>query len=220
MATNSSTKPMVMTDTLAVDTLLIARWRDNPEFDYDAEFRGSGFSLWDWIERRIADLVDRLFGNTMLGDWSNVVWYVLGFSAIVAIVLFVFYRHPELLHVLRRGAKAKEEYEVVEDTIYGIDFPAAIAQAMSRGDYREAVRLSYLQALRHLSDANIIDWQPSKTPAQYVREYPDELFNRTTAVFIRVRYGGFEATKTMAETMAKDVADIMSKETEQKGGEQ
>ena len=153
-----------MTDTLAVDTLLIARWRDNPEFDYDAEFRGSGFSLWDWIERRIADLVDRLFGNTMLGDWSNVVWYVLGFSAIVAIVLFVFYRHPELLHVLRRGAKAKEEYEVVEDTIYGIDFPAAIAQAMSRGDYREAVRLSYLQALRHLSDANIIDWQPSKTP--------------------------------------------------------
>ena len=122
MATNSSTKPMVMTDTLAVDTLLIARWRDNPEFDYDAEFRGSGFSLWDWIERRIADLVDRLFGNTMLGDWSNVVWYVLGFSAIVAIVLFVFYRHPELLHVLRRGVKAKEEYEVVEDTIYGIDF--------------------------------------------------------------------------------------------------
>ena len=212
MATTSSTMPMVMTDTLAVDTLLIARWRDNPEFDYDAEFRGSGFSLWDWIERRIADLVDRLFGNTMLGDWSNVVWYVLGFSAIVAIVLFVFYRHPELLHVLRRGAKAKEEYEVVEDTIYGIDFPAAIAQAMSHGDYREAVRL--------LSDANIIDWQPSKTPAQYVREYPDELFNRTTAVFIRVRYGGFEATKTMAETMAKDVADIMSKETEQKGGGQ
>lgn len=109
---------------------------------------------------------------------------------------------------------------MVEDTIYGIDFPAAIAQAMSRGDYREAVRLNYLQALRHLSDANIIDWQPSKTPAQYVREYPDELFNRTTAVFIRVRYGGFEATKTMAETMAKDVADIMSKETVQKGGGQ
>ena len=88
---------MVMTDTLAVDTLLIARWRENPEFDYDAEFRGSSFSLWDWIERRISDLMDRLFGNTMLGDWSNVVWYVLGFAAIVAIVLFVFYRHPELL---------------------------------------------------------------------------------------------------------------------------
>ena len=52
-----------------------------------------------------------------------------------------------------RSSKNKLPYEVEEDTIYGVDFSGGIADALSRSDYREAVRLLYLQTLKQLSDA-------------------------------------------------------------------
>ena len=50
-------------------------------------------------------------------------------------------------------------YTVGEDTIYGVDFAERIAYALARTDYREAVRLLYLQTLKQLSDGKRIDWQ-------------------------------------------------------------
>ena len=69
-----------------------------------------------------------------------------------------------------RSPKNKLPYEVGEDTIYGVDFSGGIADALSRSDYREAVRLLYLQTLKRLSDEKRIDWQPYKTPTQYINE--------------------------------------------------
>lgn len=212
-----------MTDTLTIDTLALSQWRDNPEYDYGAEFQGSSFSLLEWIDRWIDDMFRRLFGGVHIGDWTDVVWYVVGFAAILGVVVFMLYRHPELLH-WRRHRKKPLDYDVEEDTIYGIDFPTAIASAMQRGDWREAVRLSYLQTLRCLSDSGQIDWQPSKTPAQYVAEYPGEPLRGMTATFVRVRYGGFEATQSDAESVAdagRAIADdIAARATGKKGGEE
>lgn len=210
-----------MTDTLTIDTLALSQWRANPEYDYGAEFRGSSFSLLEWIDRWLDDLFRRLFGDVHLGDWTNVVWYVVGFAVIACVVTLVLYRHPELLHWRRRGKK-QPDYTIKEDTIYGIDFPAAIASAMQRGDWREAVRLGYLQALRCLSDAGMIDWQPSKTPSQYVGECADERLRGITATFVRVRYGGFDATQGDAESvtgMARAIiASVAARAAGEKGG--
>mgnify|MGYP007025944482 CR=1 FL=1 len=63
------------------------------------------------------------------------------------IIGVTFYRHPELLR-LRRKEKQDTDYTVEEDTIYGIRFDEAIAEARSRKDYREVVRLTYLKTLR------------------------------------------------------------------------
>ena len=85
-----------------------------------------------------------------------------------------------------RSPKNALPYTAGEDTIYGVDFPGGIAEALSRQDYREAVRLLYLQTLKQLSDAERIDWQLYKTPTQYLNE---------------VRYGNFEATEELFRTM-------------------
>ena len=45
-----------------------------------------------------------------------------------------------------------------------------IADALCPTDYREAVRLLYLQTLKQLSDGKRIDWQLYKTPTQYIYE--------------------------------------------------
>ena len=92
-------------------------------------------------------------------------------------------------------------YTVEEDTIYGVDFPGGIAEALSRQNYREAVRLLYLQTLKQLSDAERIDWQLYKTPTQYINEVRLPAFRQLTNHFLRVRYGNFKATEELFRVM-------------------
>lgn len=203
-----------MTDTLIVDSLRLAQWRTQPKYGYDSEFKGSDFSLMDWLASQIDTLLQELFGGLYVGGMGKAVIYVLGFFAIATIIGVTFYRHPELLR-LRRKEKQDTDYTVEEDTIYGIRFDEAIAEARSRKDYREVVRLTYLKTLRALSDADLIHWIPSKTPLQYVAEYEDHHLRHATMVFVRIRYGGFEATEEMADEMTEDnraiEADIAAK---------
>ena len=93
------------------------------------------------------------------------------------------------------------EYEVTEDTIYGIDFPSEIEKALQNENFREALRLMYLQTLKSLSDYHQIEWQPFKTPTQYTFEFRQSDFKRMTSLFVRVRYGGFGADKDMIRDM-------------------
>ena len=101
------------------------------------------------------------------------------------------------------GSRFAEEYSelILIDTIYGVDFSGGIADALSRSDYREAVRLLYLQTLKRLSDEKRIDWQPYKTPTQYINEVRIPVFRQLTNHFLRVRYGNFEATEELFNSM-------------------
>ena len=206
-----------MTDTLSVDTLRIAEWRTKPEFDYTVEFKGSSFSLWDWFTDRFNQIMQDLFGDISLGYTGEIIWYVLGFGAIVAIIVYTLYRHPELLRWRSKKNAENDGYIVEEDNIYGIDFPSTIDQALKVGNYREAVRLVYLQTLRHLSDAGKIDWQPAKTPSQYLNEYIGRPFHHLTTTFVRIRYGGYDADVSTADAaMADSKATIEEIEIAQK----
>lgn len=206
-----------MTDTLSVDTLRIAEWRTKPEFDYTVEFKGSSFSLWDWFTDRFNQIMQNLFGDISLGYTGEIIWYVLGFGAIVALIVYTLYRHPELLRWRSKKNAENDGYIVEEDNIYGIDFPSTIDQALKVGNYREAVRLVYLQTLRHLSDAGKIDWQPAKTPSQYLNEYTGRPFHHLTTTFVRIRYGGYDADVSTADAaMADSKATIEEIEIAQK----
>lgn len=80
-------------------------------------------------------------------------------------------------------------------------FAERIADALARTDYREAVRLLYLQTLKQLSDGKRMDWQLYKTPTQYIYEVRLPAFRQMTNHFLRVRYGNFEATETLFHAM-------------------
>lgn len=199
-------------DTLTVDTLALSQWRANPEFDYSAEFKGSDFSLLDWIDAHLTRLFNHLFGNTD-SSLGPTFWFVVGAACIIAVVLFVAWRHPEIFG--RRNRKTPAYSDDDDDNIYGVDFAAAINSAIASRDWRQAVRMHYLHTLRMLADAGLIDWQLSKTPTAYVREYPDDEFSWMTREFMRVRYGGFDADKHLVDAMAEAKSHIS-----QKGGRQ
>ena len=107
--------------------------------------------------------------------------------------------------------------------IHEIDFDTRIAAARQAGNRREVCRLLYLQTLKRLADAEMIDWRPFKTPSQYTREVTDPALREMTNAFLRVRYGNFEATDGLCQQMANwqsHLVALIPADEAEKGGVQ
>ena len=193
-----------MKDTLVIDSAQIAQWQAQNDFDYSRELAGGGMTFTEWMMAQINELLRDLFGQAWRSDYT---WWGLAIAGAVVVGIGVWYVwrfHPGLF--MRQ--RDEQTYENLEDTIYGIDFDAIISQAIGREDYREGIRMVYLRTLKALSDSQQIDWQPFKTPSQYVREFDAAAFRTLTSHFLRVRYGYFEATRQLydeVENLGKEV---------------
>lgn len=200
-----------MTDTLTIDTAAISAWRSNSDYDYERELTRSGETVWDRLSEWINNALKEIFGNSSPNgfDW-NTVFIIAGIVLLIALIAFIIIRKPKLFY---RNRKTKTDYAVTGDTIYGIDFDTEIDKAVARSDWREAVRLTYLKLLRSLSDNKLIDWQIFKTPTQYTNEFRNDRFRQLTNIFLRIRYGGIEATEDDYTTV-KSLAGSVMKSTD------
>lgn len=189
---------MAPADTLVCDTAQIAVWQSDPAFAYSRELIAPEINVLEWFSRWFGKLLDKIFGNTLVAEYSEVVLICIAILILVLVIWFLYKKRPELF---MHSRKSTLPYTVGEDTIYGVDFAEGIADALVRTDYREAVRLLYLQTLKQLSDGKRIDWQLYKTPTQYIYEVRLPAFRQMTSHFLRVRYGNFEATETLFHAM-------------------
>lgn len=185
-------------DTLVCDTAKIALWQSDPAYDYNRELITPELNLFEWISKQFGEFLRKIFGSRFAEEYSGLILICIAIILLLLIIWFVYKKRPELF---MRSPKNVLPYTVGEDTIYGVDFPGGIAEALSRQDYREAVRLLYLQTLKQLSDAERIDWQLYKTPTQYLNEVRLPAFRQLTNHFLRVRYGNFETTEELFHTM-------------------
>jgi hypothetical protein len=188
-----------MLDSLQIDTTTVNAFRANADYDYSRELMHRTYSLWDLIKEELNKFLNSLFGSNLGEDSSEAFWITIAVVALVGLAIF-FYMHRNAVFG-NEGRKKMMKYEVTEDTIYGIDFPEAIAAAMKKADFSEAVRLTYLYTLRRLSDAKKVNWEPSKTPSQYSRELHSKDFSQMSNILLRVRYGGFPANETLCSLM-------------------
>lgn len=205
-----------MSDTLVIDSAQIARWQVQQDFDYNRELVGEGMTFTEWLKAQLHELFEELFDQAWQSEYT---WWLLTIVGVVVVGVVVWYLwryHPGLF---TQVDDTQQAYEDTEDTIYGIDFDTAIISAVGHEDYREAVRLVYLKTLKALTDARLIDWQPYKTPSQYVRELSscpvgsdtataNSAFRTLTAHFLRVRYGNYQATHLLydeVEQLRKEV---------------
>ena len=185
-------------DSIVIDSAQLAVWRENPRYDYDRELVDGGQNLLEWLWETLAQWFFETFDEVLSNDVTYYTLIVVGAFLLAFLVWVIWKKNPRLF---RRNEDKALDYETSEDTIYGIDFDEAIANAVAGGDYRQAVRLIYLQTLKHLSDGGHIDWQPSRTPLQYMRQMDSKPFHDLTRHFIRVRYGNFEATDQLFQEM-------------------
>ena len=211
-----------MPDTLVIDSVRIAQWQSQHDFDYNRELVGDDTTFTEWLLMKLNELLGKIFGmDNGLASWILV---LLALLVLAFIGLYIWRHHPGLFQ--RKESLQADDTET-EDTIYGVDFEGSIRQAVSREDWREAIRLRYLQTLKTLTDSGQIDWQPYKTPTQYVREMaslPQPLprrgevsggparsaaFRALTSHFLRVRYGNFPATHELYD----EVCDLRKEVT-------
>lgn len=189
-------------DTLVCDTLRVVHWQATPGYDYNRELLVPDVNLLELLRRWIDKLLRILFGNHFTDEYGEWVLALLAIGMVLLLIWFLYKKRPELF---MRSRKAPLAYAVEEDTIYGVDFEAEIRRAFSREDWREAVRLLYLQSLKQLSDRELIDWQIYKTPTDYIYELKrEELripFQKLTNDFLRIRYGNFEASSELFREM-------------------
>lgn len=197
---------MIVLFTSALDTLTynaseIAKWQSDSRYNYNREFLRDGRSLWQIIQTWIYDRLHELFGMDADVHQISVWLIVIFFLIIIAIVSFLIYRH----HGLFKSSQKidSDTYTIEDETIYGINFDADINKALLGNNFREVVRLIYMQTLKTLSDANIILWESYKTPRQYMMEFHHESFNKLTLEYVKIRYGNFIASMTSVGDMQR-----------------
>ena len=204
----------LVADTIACDSARLKAIINSGDFDYNSEIAENQKSLFEKILSDVQNwLNDILNGIFSAGDkvfstnrTMGYVWLVLAIIAIL-VLLYIMYRKKMLF--FKKKEKAADDYDVVEDTIYGIDFEQDISRALGSGNYREAIRLRYLQCLKYLSDNEKIDWRIHKTPAQYTREFKNADFSSLTRQYVLIRYGDYEATQAIFDDISGKYKNIV-----------
>ncbi len=91
-------------------------------------------------------------------------------AVIVLLVLLAWYLSANNLLFFRKKSAAIRTItsEELPEDIFSIDYAVAIQQALDSYNYRMAIRLHYLRALKILSEKEIIHYQPDKTNFDYL----------------------------------------------------
>ncbi|SDX94188.1 DUF4129 domain-containing protein [Hymenobacter psychrophilus] len=149
----------------------LAELRRQSEFQYvePEPAQSSSDSLWSRFWRELWRRIAGLFSGKAYETRGRYVVYAL-FAAAFGYLLLRLLRLDVTGLLGRRSRALPLPYEALAEDIRGIDFAAALARAEQAGNYRLALRLGYLQTLRHLTDRNLIQWQPDKTNHDYLRE--------------------------------------------------
>jgi len=185
------------------DQEVLENLKNDPSFDYSEEYTEN---WWDRFKNWLGEHW-RNFWHWLLGDYraNSVVAFLLRllpYFIILCIVVFVGW----LFYKLDSDAiffKSKETPEIFfseeEEIIRKKNIQELIEAALSRREYRMAVRYSYLLALQKLTEAEIIIYGADKTNSEYIAEITSETlkstFQKATDLYDHVWYGNFEVTE-------------------------
>ncbi|MCD0479586.1 DUF4129 domain-containing protein [Chryseobacterium sp. LC2016-29] len=177
---------------------LSSRYKGN-EFDYSTSKPRESF--FDKLQRKLAQLLRSIFGETSLETSSQITGVVIRLFAIIVVGFLLYFIIKYLISTNgsfffgKKNKKLEINEEELHENIHQINFPQSIAKFENEGDYRSAVRYQFLYILKKLSDKKLILWNPEKTNKDYVAELKaahlkNEFYN-LSYIFDYVWYGEF-----------------------------
>lgn len=196
--------PRLRTDSVVVtnrsfDQGTLANFRDNNDFKY-TQPPSTAATLWEQFTQWLGEVISWFFRNASETPWGKVLTYAGGLFLVIVIVMMLL--KVDAFRIITGNADQPplDAHGLVED-IHRMDFEALIASAQQQKEYRLAVRLTFLQALKKLSDHHQVDWRPGKTNKDYVNELTDERlragFNELSFYFEYAWYGEFDITEPL-----------------------
>ena len=171
----------------------INEYRTQKEFNYRLQ-KPAEMSLWDRFWNWVWEQYYRAMENKGFRVGFKVFLWILAIGVAVFVILRIV--GMEKVMWLVKGRKEAPLNFVSEDTdIYAINFNEAIEDAISKKEFRLAIRLLYLKSLRQLADKNLIHWKINKTNVDYSAELSRtnfaDSFNLITRIYEFAWYGEF-----------------------------
>ncbi len=188
-----------LADQRQFDTEQLEAHRNDPAFDYTEEKEKK--KKKEKKEEENLDLPDFGLSKEALEIIGQILLYSLLGMAVFFIILRLFNSNFRQLFSRRKVQPVTVNIfeELPEDVnIHELNFNSLLEDAVKNKQYRKAVRIHYLQALKKLTDRELIDWKLDKTNADYMYEIHQKQptlvrpFSNITRLFDYIWYGNFE----------------------------
>lgn len=197
-------------DTILLSPELIQHWQSQG-YDYDREFAKPEPDPDETTEELKVSDPSKDIVNYFQRNQPLVQLIAIIFLVVFAVTLGFMLRHNFSSPARRISISDNDE-----DDIYSIDFDRSLEIAEQERNYRQCIRLRYLHLLRLLQDNHFIQWLPGKTTTQYAQEFADPSFAELTQIFVRVRYGNYEADARLNDEFLSLIDDVNAKVKAQK----
>jgi hypothetical protein len=180
------------------DEKKLAEYRQQDAFRYDRKAPPRSLTWWQqfwlWIDEWLDSTLDTPQKRTI---WQ---WVLTGFSSVVVLYLVLRLLKADVSLWLTGSAKTSDLHlAALGENIHDINFDESIAEAIRQKQFRQAVRLYYLKALKKMTDKKLIDWEKDKTNRDYVFELRQSNllnpFQNITWVFEYIYYGDFKLSQ-------------------------
>ncbi len=179
------------------DSAKIDSLKKLPDFNYKDNIINETASLWDRFWNFFWFQISRLFFGSETYATRQYIYIILGIILISIIVYKVIKLNKGSLTSETAIENPDLAFQNIEN-INAINFDVEINKALATLNYRLALRLMYLKALKILSDKEYINWDVSKTNSQYYQEIqnPDlkNQFINLTYKFEYAWYGNLPVT--------------------------
>jgi hypothetical protein len=154
--------------------------------------------------------------SNMSGGFIGILKYILIAAGIGLLVYIILQAKGTGVF---KGKKAKviegPELDDFDEDIHEIEFVSEIEMAVREKNFRKAIRLMFLNALKDLSDQQLIRWKLNKTNYDYIAEMADNKMQRgfmgITVVYEYSWYGDFQITEKQYKKVAVEFEQFNSK---------
>lgn len=178
----------------------LQRFQQDPDFNYTFQIPPP-VSFWDTLKYWVMQFLDwffGLFGSTATSENTRIFIYIILALAAVIFILLLLRVNINRIFI---STSASLPFEVEEENIHQMDFEQLIDEAVQQQQFRKAIRLIYLYALKKLSEKGLIHWIPGKTNQEYAVEIKDpkllETFNQLSYYFEYTWYGNFNISESL-----------------------
>ena len=167
----------------------IENFRNDNDFKYIE--KESPVNFWAIIWYYFQKFLAYIFSN------EGAVPYVR-FAVLTILIILIVIRlfRADFSGIFGRNKKSSVALSYLDEDIRGINFDKEIDKAISRQDYRLAIRYLYLKLLSNLDSKGFIDWLPGKTNRKYLQELKNlalrNQFEMLSRIYEYSWYGNFE----------------------------
>lgn len=199
----------------------LSDYKNNDDFIYVETTKDDSIinKIRQWLTNIFFRIFEAIFGirpaKGILGFIFNVLPYiVLGILVFLLIKFFLKVNSKNI--VLGKQKKPTVAFSDDEHIIKNEDIKALINKAIDNGNYRLAVRYSYLLVLKELTEKEIIKWELQKTNEDYIKEIKNQelqsRFTNITRIYDYVWYGEF-TIDALKFKLLKPVFDTITNST-------